>query len=251
LSDQGVLCGADLHQEWLLPWWWSSYRLNNTCPVTFCDFGLSDDARSWCQDRGTVISIDTCSSWIASCDQIPAFLKSEWEKLYGKRIWNSRQAWFKKPIALLDSPYQKTLWVDIDCEILSSIHPLFEFCSSSCPFALVREISTDYLPLFHPQVKYNGGVIVYMKEAGILKKWADAARSQNDQFWGDDPLLSHLICQYRYPIQEIPPIWNWRMSDGFNPLAHIYHWVGSGGKEYIRQWGGIKPSLDAFQKGGF
>ena len=243
-SPQGILCGSDSTQEWLLPWWWSRYRDHNDFPVTFCDFGMSGEAKKWCGERGSVIEIDVDSSFITSRKQIEPALAAQWESLYGESLWKARRAWFKKPFALLATPYTQTIWIDTDCEILTSVAPLFETCAPDVSFALAREPTFAHLP----EIKYNGGVMVYRHGTDLVAKWAEGALSSSHLFWGDDPLLSHVISQERYPVHEISELWNWRMSYGFTIHAKIFHWVGSGGKGFIRERGGIKPSLDAFYK---
>lgn len=245
-KERGILCGSDAAQEWLLPWWWSRYQEHNDFPVAFCDFGMTKEAREWCEQKGSVIDIVVEPGFVACREQIASGLADQWESLYGKGLWKARHAWFKKPGALLATPFLKTIWIDIDCEILDSVAPLFETCSSDVPFALVREPISADLPLFHPEVKYNGGVIVYQQEAALLKRWAEEALISSRFFWGDDPMLSHLISQEQHRVNEISEIWNWRMCYGFTLNAKIFHWVGSGGKGFIRERGGIKPALEAF-----
>ena len=242
----GILCGCDSHQEWLLPWWWSRLEEHSKLPVTFCDFGMSKEARQWCQEKGNLLDIEWDPAWITPREKIGEDRIAAWESLYGSSVWDARNAWFKKPIALLSTPYQKTVWLDLDCEVLSSILPLFETCSPASPISMVREMASSHLPLFHPEIKYNSGVMAVEHGASLIQKWAEEAICSNHLFWGDDPLFSYLISVERYPINELSEVWNWRMSDAFCMNAKIYHWVGSGGKGFIRQQGGIKPALDAF-----
>jgi hypothetical protein len=241
--SQGVLCGCDTHQEWLLPWWWSRLKEHSDWPVTFCDFGMSREAREWCRERGTLHDIDWDPAWVTPREAINEDRVVAWESMYGPGVWSARESWFKKPLALLSTPYQKTVWLDLDCEVLSSISPLFEM---QAPISLVREMPSSHLPLFHPEIKYNSGVLVFDQGVSLIKMWEEASRYSNHLFWGDDPLLSHLISREKYPVHEMSEVWNWRMSDGFCMNAKIYHWVGSGGKGFIRERGGIKSSLDSF-----
>lgn len=248
LSDAacGILCGTDQEQEWLLPWWWSRYQDHNNFPVAFCDFGMSDQARRWCEQRGSVIDISFDPAAVAPRESLAVELIKEWEALYGPSLWKARNSWFKKPLAMIQSPFKKSIWIDLDCEVLSCVSALFEISTSNSALALVKEPGTAHLPSFHPDIKYNSGVLVFNQQSELIHQWAEQALELNHQFWGDDPLLSHLIVKNKVKVQEIPEVWNWRMNYGFSLNAKIYHWVGSGGKNFIREKGGVKPMLDAF-----
>lgn len=240
----GVLCGADRTQEWMLPWWWSRYSEHNDFPVTFCDFGMSEEMKTWCAQKGEVVSIHTDELFIHSRSAVDPQLAELWEKSHGWDVWHRRHCWFKKPFALLNSPYETGLWVDLDCEILGSLEPLFSTPSDS-PIALVRESPTDHLPKYDPEVRYNGGVIAFQHNAKIIEKWAEASAASNHQYAGDDVILSHLISQERLDVVELPQIYNWRVMRGLNLDAVVVHWVSSS-KNYIRTHGGLKPALDTF-----
>ncbi len=246
-QECGILCGAEKSQEWLLPWWWSCYQPLHQFPVTFCDFGMSLEMRQWCLLRGEVLSVELEPSLIAQPQDLPQDFISHAESVYGKRIWSSRPHWFKKPFALLKSPYKTTLWLDIDCEILASLAPLFSQFDPSLQVALVREFSQSHLPIGDPLLSYNGGVIVFQHGSSLIQKWAQGVFDKNHLFLGDDHLLSHLIYSNQVAIQELSPLYNWRISQGLNLNASIIHWVGEG-KEYIRKYGGLKPQLERMFK---
>lgn len=243
---QGILCGAESSQEWLLAWWWSRYKEHNAYPVTFCDFGMTPYMRDWCEERGEVICIDMDPTLIAPKSCIQKNLIQEWESLYGSNLWHARYTWFKKPFAFLASAYEKGIWIDLDCEVLGNLEPLFEQVKSPFNLALVRDFASESLPQFHPQVRYNGGVIAFQHGAKIIEEWAKAALTLNHLFGGDDPLLSHLINTHQSLVYELPEIYNWRMVRGLNLSAIILHWIGNSGKTYIRKHGGLKPALDTF-----
>lgn len=245
-AKRGVLCGAERSQEWLLPWWWSRYREHNDFPVTFCDFGMTDEMRDWCRERGEVVSIELDPHCITPRSEIEDERARQWEEIYGWSVWNARRTWFKKPFALLESSFEQGIWIDIDCEVLGPLEPLFSDFDQTSQLALVRDYASDHLPRFDPNVRYNGGVVVFQHGSSILENWAKGAVSQNHLFWGDDPLLSHLICSDQLEVQELPEVYNWRMARGLNLNVVILHWVGTGGKAYIRTHGGLKPSLDSF-----
>ncbi len=242
----GVLCGAERSQEWLLPWWWSRYREHNDLPVTFFDFGMSVEMRAFCEERGEVIAFDHDADYITPRSSIDDRLAKEWEKHHGWSVWNSRRTWFKKPFAFLESAYEVGIWIDLDCEVLGPLKPLIRCCKPAGQLALVREYYSQHLPRLDPAVRYNGGVVVFRHGSPIVEEWARGAATKNHLFGGDDPLLSHLIAEHRLKVHELPEIYNWRMARGFNLGAVVLHWVGRGGKAYIRKHGGLKPSLDAF-----
>lgn len=241
----GIICGAERTQEWLLPWWWSRYSESNNFPVTFCDFGMTEEMKSWCAERGEVVPIEIDTSFVSPRSEIDPELAKQWETWHGWKVWNKRHSWFKKPFAFLNSQYEKGVWIDIDCEILGSLEPLFSQCDLSSQMALVREYSTDHLPKLDPGTRYNGGVVVFQHGAPLIEKWAEGAVSLNRQFAGDDTVLSHLIYQHRFDVVELPEVYNWRMMRGLNLDAVVIHWVSSS-KNYIRSHGGLKPALDAY-----
>lgn len=219
--------------------------MHNAYPVIFCDFGMSADARAWCMERGQVVSV---SDDFTACGD-PACVESAdreaWEALYGPSVWQARRVWFKKPIALAQSPYRYTLWLDLDMEILSPLAPLLNW-AQEYEVSLVREKEGDHLPRFHPDIKYNSGLMVYRKGAPLIALWAERARLDCHRFWGDDPLLSALIAEEQYRVGEIDPCWNWRIRDGIRGDLKIIHWMGEAGKAYIRKWGGLQERLSAW-----
>ena len=243
----GIHCGAEKSQEWMLPWWWSRYCDHNDFPVTFFDFGMSDEMRRWCETRGEVIAIELDPSLVTPQSQIDPDLVAIWESWHGKNIWKLRANWIKKALSFLYSRYERGIWIDIDCEILGSLKPLFSQCDAASQIALVTEHKTDHLPRFHPETRFNSGVIVFQHGARIVEQWAEGSVLLNGQFAGDDYVLSHLINTQRLNVIELPQIYNWRLTQGMNLDAVIFHWIGKS-KAYIRENGGIKSTLENFRK---
>lgn len=244
----GIIVGADRKIEWLLDFWWSHYIKHNSLPVTFVDFGMSAKAKQWCTERGTLIPLPSLAS-IASKSKIDPMTAKQWEKVYGKEVWKKRQSWFKKPFALLQTPYKRTLWLDLDCEVLGPLDRMFDFCTPNV-VALARETEAAHShereqeQLLKDEVLYNSGVIVYQKNAPLIQCWAQAVKALNGEFWGDQQLLSRLIFLKKFKIKELGPEYNWRMSQGVNFHALIVHWVSAWGKAYIRKHGGISKDLN-------
>jgi hypothetical protein len=242
-KEKGVIVGCDKNQEWLLSWWWERYSSENSFPVCFVDFGMTLDARSWCAQRGEVLSMEIGFSSASSED----FMSNDGIKdLYGSMFSTIREQWFKKPFACLASPFHRSAWIDLDCEILRPIDGLFDQCDRVQPMALMQEYEFNHLPKWDPSILYNSGVIVFLHGAEIFEKWAEAAIKESDRFLGDDQLLSSLINQRQWPVGDLPEIYNWKCVWGVNINAVIYHWIFAVGKDFIKKQGGIKPHLEKF-----
>ena len=251
-QEVGVLCGSDEAQEWLLPWWWSRYSQHCNWPVTFCDFGMSEMMKIWCRERGEHVDVDIEASCITSKEKMDPKVVSKSTGCYADTLWVSRLQWFKKPFALLHSPYRIGLWIDSDCEILRPITELVSTFDPSCQIALSprpvlkrKKEEGVYLKSWH-----NGGVMVFSYGAPIIETWAKGVAEYSHQFVADDLLLSYLIDLHQLKIQEFPEIYNWRMRQGINFDVAIYHWLGPQGKEYIRNSGGLQPLLHGFTELG-
>ncbi len=239
--NAGILVGCDETQEWLLSWWWEHFTAHNNIPVTFIDFGMSKASLSWCASKGDVIPLS--SSLIPSVKTSLSEKRiAEWENQYGKEVWQARCTWFKKPEALLLTPYEKTLWIDLDCEVLGSLEPLFAYADGTAELAIAREPNKGF---DHEHITYNSGVIAYHSASSLVKKWAEQVPSTTALYLGDQDLLSALIATEKPKIYELPPEYNWRMSQGLNLNALIIHWAGTWGKTYIKTHGGLAPFLKA------
>src|SRR5579862_1562402 len=247
-KEKGILVACDQEQEWLLEWWWERYCAENFFPVTFVDLGMTEAAQQWCSTHGERISPSLDASFVKPKEDISLELAQQWEGFYGPTLWTARPHWFKKPFVCLHSPYQKTLWMDLDCEILRPIGDLFVHCNSDAPLALVREYKTEHLPYLNEDVRYNGGVILFWHGCPIISHWANNAMLRNADFWSDDALLSALIYELQHPVIELSLLYNWRLAQGIDVNAIIHHWVGSAGKAYIKKHGGIKNALRALHK---
>src|SRR5690606_21882871 len=109
----GVVVATDITQEWLLPWWWENFRKYNACPVAFVNFCMSEEKKAWCREHGELIPLLVVDDFVAEREEIATELVSDWEKSFSKKFWPSRNAWFKKSLACLQSPFQRTIWCDL------------------------------------------------------------------------------------------------------------------------------------------
>ena len=108
----GILVGVSQELEHLIPLWFASYKKHNDYPVAFIDFGLSPLLRLLCQELGTLIPLTRTFT-----DPTEESLLHFRAKYGHGDFLTPRRQWLKKPLALLLSPFEQTIWVDIDCEV--------------------------------------------------------------------------------------------------------------------------------------
>lgn len=217
LFEKGVITGCDEKHEWMLPYWWKNYSEHNPFPVTFFDFGMTKSALKWCQARG---HIQTDCFPAERMKEVSEDLLKVGEREYCGSIANQRRFWFSKPFALLNSPYRASVWIDIDCEIRGSVAPLFTYPNESTKFSIV-------LIQAEGKEHQNSGVIVAIKGSPVLNKWVQNALQRNDEFLGDDDLLSATIRENSYSVSFFPMKYNHPTLLPGHESAIIRHYVGT------------------------
>lgn len=235
---EGILLGADQIAEELIPWWWSHYSRYNDRPVALVDFGISSKGRSWCQKRMHMIPLPHEASFVQPPEEISIEQSKVWERRYHGPLWESRNAWFKKPQACLLTPFERTLWIDLDCEVCGALDPLFEEWEEGIELGIARE---DFK--FSQQDMFNSGVILYQQGAPFLKEWNRRCQEQNAIMMGDQDILTAMLLGGNISFKELSPIYNWLMYAGILPGIVIAHWAGGWGKNYIRKFGGLHTLL--------
>jgi hypothetical protein len=234
--EKGILIGSDSTTEWLLPWWWKYYSRYNDFPVAIADFGMTPKMRKWSEKKGHVFALE-CPDFIRKKSGLSQETAQKWQKTYLGDVWQAREAWFKKPLACLQSPFDLTVWMDIDCEVCGPLNPIFEFSETGIELALVRdERSVE-------EHNYSSGVMLFPKHAPFLKKWVRLCLESSDKYMGDQNALTELILQKKIRFKELSPIYNWIMFQGYNVSAVVAHWGAAWGKEHIRKFGGVHELL--------
>lgn len=240
MVDRGIVIGSDKAAEWMIPWWWENYRRQNDYPVMVVDFGMSERAKEYCRSIGGLVSLDSLPDFMMAKESIPEQIRTFWVKTFlMTKFWTVRKEWFKKPFALLCTPFAETLWLDLDCEVRGSLKPLFDLAMQSHGLSLVKEPTRSagrwkkhgVIPA--DSTLYNTGVIGYRHGSAIICDWAEGALSRNNFFAGDQDLLCQVIYEKGHKVNSLPTIYNWRMRDGINSDAVIIHWVCDLGKRYI------------------
>jgi hypothetical protein len=234
---EGVVVGCDANQEWLLPWWWEHYSIYNRYPVLFIDFGMTPQGIAYCQERGSYLPLGT----IPLIEKpIEDSKRAIWEEHYSSALWDQRMICFKKPFALLLSPFSFSLWLDLDCQVQKSLEPMFNSLFWGADIAICKE--RESVQKLHQEkgflqpheVNYNSGVILLRKGAPVLQTWAKEVELHNDQHIFDQQALSRVLSLSNTPLIELPPLFNWSRAQGSNPEAYIQHFHGGILKQLIR-----------------
>jgi len=239
MKNVGVIVGSNKLIEWMLPWWWYHYILHNDLPIAFMDFGMSKQMIKWCEKRGKVIAIPK-NLKVKGKKEVPPSLAKKWTQRTKGNIWAARKQWFKKPLAFALSPFSKTLWLDIDCEVKIDVSEIFDFCTNVeialAIDAINPKIVVERFKLIYPdEVYYNSGVVVFNKDAKCISSFAKRAYSDNHLFLGDQCLLSRIIYEEKPAVFELPQEYNWPISMKQNSKAKIYHWICAQGKAHIQK----------------
>lgn len=233
----GVIVGCDENQEWILPWFWNHYSTHNTLPVLFVDFGLSAEAAQWCKQRGKVISLPSQLPEMKPRIALDPGIVERWEAAYGTGFWKARSCWFKKPFALLQTPFEKTLWLDLDCEVKDDVSPLFSSFTEEISLVPEPRYAQEHMRAFsirnEKEIIYNSGVVLFRHGSPTILEWAIESMHRADAFWSDQHLLSRLILERQTHVTELSQLYNWYMAFGKNEQARIIHRLGDPGKEYI------------------
>ena len=205
--NKSWVVGVDYNMEDLLPWWYENIK--KWAPeqdITICDFGLTKPAK---------------------------VLAKEYADTFIEYTIHERLAWFYKPRALLDAPYEYRCWIDIDCEVMAPIDDIFDYPTDD-KIALTHDVCRG------EEWWWATGVNVAKGSPKILKDWAYITEHSNMR--GDQEVLFQMIANdysYNEMIVLMPIEYQWlriQLANGQDsPNKKIVHWTGPTGKAHIRE----------------
>lgn len=212
----GVVTGCDGTLSWMIPWWIERVRkYSPDIEIAFADFGgITEKMQKWIRSEVNVY-IDLSQA-------------------------QTIRSWFKKPLAIYHSPFDKVIWLDSDCEVQSDFTAMFDRCAE------------DYIGLTwdHPGREIEGingniisrsvatGVVVTIPKNELIHKWCDMCLKARG-IRGDQEVLNWILDGRRQAgnrttkINIMPKEYQWLRLEGHNPNAVIMHWTGPIGKNYI------------------
>lgn len=197
---RGIVVGADEKQAWMLPWFVDNLRRSGCrLPLAITDFGLADQWRRRAREHALVFD-----------PHGPA----------------SIAGWHLKPFALLRSPWRDSLWLDLDCQVLSD--PT-EIIDAGVSFGLTRD---PHAKLSRPN-GWATGVVVARRSEPVVEAWARSVAAGTHR--GDQEALDALRDSVEPRTVELPRRYQRLRLDGPAHLDDvIYHWTGAKGKDEIR-----------------
>lgn len=213
----GVVTGTDETYADLLPWWIKTFKkFNPDIPVSVALFGyIPKDILHFCQKEATVFSLID---------------------------YKTKLPWFKKPLAIYHSSYDKVIWFDNDCEIRGDIKPMYEYCGPNYIGATIDTcnqfcLTFDNHPIKNPLAT---GVIAATPKNELIHDWARLCIGAGAEFRGDQEVFNHIISSRQYHkyhktvVNVMPAEYQWLRLAGNNDKAVVMHWTGEDGKSYIR-----------------
>ncbi len=158
----GILIGCDDKLTWMLRWFLDNLKARTSLPVAFADLGL------------------------ASIDEVPELKRVD--TIIPKGLFHppNLKGWYLKPFAIGASPFDRTIWMDLDIE--TRPHADFDKLLAICPEDKLCACPDPYMPndwIEIPQVRtdcgkpwdgnlnviVNTGFIVVGKGNPLLAKW--------------------------------------------------------------------------------
>jgi len=236
---EGVLSGCEQSHEWLLPWFFERFRTYNPdCPLAFADFGMTPKGKEWCRERGILVAVPELPAPVFSSI---FFEGEEWidRKLESAPLSLPQRIIFRKPLALSQSPFQRTLWLDLDCQVRGSLTSLLSFplgpsklaVPFSSSFVEMKNLTQNRIFVFP---KCCTGIVLTSRDSPLLEKWAFFSRSPL-AFQTDEGSLCFAAERSQMLLTMLPHLFHWPVVWGVNDNALIYHWLGQESKSYLRQ----------------
>jgi len=192
-APRGIVTACDKAYEWLLPWWLENVRKWSALPVAVVDIGLSPQMQTWVLERGYLLHFDG-----------PPLQPTDHKSFGLLHGW--------KPFAAIKSPFEETLFLDADCEVVGEVDGAFD-ALSGCDFAIAADQMFHHLKdaekMDTDETMCNSGVWVCRRGSEIVTEWAKSCMAGVDDWRNNDqPILSKVLHNNAHLAAELPPEFN-------------------------------------------
>lgn len=209
-EDSGIVIFSTQESEWLIPWFLRNLRRHHSdLPVVLFETDLSTEV---------LATVEAFKVQIRTYDPSHQF----------------PHPWFHKPFVLQQSPFTRTVFLDLDCEIRTPIPELFQWCDKGIVLGRDLHPMRQYRKLFRNDFFFNSGVIGAQRGNPVIDLWCDATRKLFADLRGDQEILNLTLVEHEIPVIVTPDHYHQMRLDGEHPAAKIMHWTGPSGKEIIK-----------------
>lgn len=191
---------------------------------------MSKSARMWCEQKGKVISFVLPPFFLQ--EKRPFSFPKTWHPSKVDYVTNRRHIWFTKAFSLFQTPYDKTIWIDLDCEVKKSVQPLFDFCENTSGFAITYDVDHTTKEwkddgLLSPDAEgHQVGVFSFKRKSPVLNKWIQSCYDNHHQELSEQTCLNHVLKKENFDITIFSKKYNWVYLDNSHPDATILHYAG-------------------------
>lgn len=231
IEQEGIIVGCDWRIQTMIPWWWEQYNRHNSLPVTFIDMGLSAEMLRFCKSKGKVVPLHVPKYLLKKRIPLPGEFSQKLKKKGAEYKKLERLSFFLKPLALMQTPYEKTLWLDFDCHVRAPLSSVFSYCDEHIAMTPMSPHKQK-----HPvqktenskdKILYNCGVICYKRGDGLIRQWARETLFGDAYYYADQDILNELVYKKKIPVKRLPNTYNWIVKEwGLNPEAKVIHYAG-------------------------
>jgi len=194
VAPRGIVTACDKNFERLLPWWLQNVRKWSAMPVAVVDLGLSPQMKAWVLNRGVLMHFDG-----------PPLQPEKDCKSFGLLC-----GW--KPFAAVRSPFEETLYMDLDCEVVGPLDQAFDYIKD-------RNFACATDQLFHHlsaakhmepgETMTQAGVFVCRHGSEVVNMWARECMKGLDEWRDNDqPILSKIVHHHKNLVTTLPARYN-------------------------------------------
>ena len=237
VKGRGVITGVSDGLAWILPWWYENFRRHNP-NVPVCFFEFPDGPCTNVEDRPPGMDKEQRKAWCME--------RGQWREL---NMPEGITGWFAKPFACLATPFETTLWLDVDTEVRKSLTPLFEKTEDYGLVVPGQDVHTwrghphsSGWMLFLPtdvaeqawKLLPTNSVFGFRHGEPVIEEWAQrTVPPREHEYRGDHEIMAHVLMERR------PDVAQWasaecsvkRRPTHDDPI--VFDYAGSIGKKMI------------------